>query len=123
MPEQARVINVTQLIDERELSRPQMVTIFLCGLVALLDGMDTQSIGVAAPFIIKALALKPGQFGPVFSAALFGAMVGALAFGPVADRLGRKRLMVVATALFGIFTVLTALAHSYNSLMVYRFLA
>jgi MFS transporter, AAHS family, 4-hydroxybenzoate transporter len=123
MAAEAKTIDVARLIDDRALSATQIITIALCGMVTMLDGADTQSIGIAAPLIAKSLGMKPGEFGPVFSAALFGAMIGALTFGPVADRFGRKRLLVAATAMFGVFTFATAIADSFSSLMIYRFLA
>ena len=118
-----RVLNVTDLIDERPMSGLQVATIVICGLVNLLDGMDTQSIGVAAPLIAKVLGLPMSSLGMVFSAALFGATLGALSFGPIADRLGRKLMLAVAAFIFGSFTLLTAQAGSYESLLTYRFLA
>lgn len=116
-------LDVTRLIDRRELSAAQITTIVLCGLVTLLDGMDTQSIGIAAPLIAKAIGVARNQFGLVFSAALFGALVGATGFGPIADRHGRKRLLAFAVALFGVFTLVTAYAASFRELLLFRFLA
>jgi AAHS family 4-hydroxybenzoate transporter-like MFS transporter len=62
-------------------------------------------------------------FSPAYSAGLFGAAIGALAFGPVSDRFGRKPLLVMTTALFGVFTCLTALADTFPELFVYRLIA
>jgi AAHS family 4-hydroxybenzoate transporter-like MFS transporter len=118
-----RLVNVTDLIDERPMSALQIITITMCGLVNVLDGMDTQSIGVAAPLIANALAVKVSSFGPIFAAALLGATVGALCFGPIADRVGRKLMLALATFLFGTFTLLTAHADSYQTLLIFRFLA
>ncbi len=116
-------INVTDLIDERPMSTLQVATVAICGLVNLLDGMDSQSIGVAAPLIAKSLALPMSSFGPVFSAALLGAAVGALSFGPIGDRIGRRRLLAIAAFTFGAFTLLTAWASDYYTLLLFRFLA
>ena len=116
-------IDVSKLIDDRKITTTQVVTIALCGLVTWLDGIDTQSIGIAAPLIAKSIGLAPGQFGSVFSSALFGALVGAIGFGPVADRYGRKFLLALSTALFGLFTLLTAYAWNLETLLVVRFLA
>ena len=88
-----------------------------------MDGIDTQSIGVAAPFIAEGLGIKIADFGPIFSAALLGATIGAATFGPLADRLGRKMLLVVAAILFGVFTILTALANSVPTLYAFSLLA
>jgi MFS transporter, AAHS family, 4-hydroxybenzoate transporter len=116
-------VDVARLIDESPLSGFQIGIILCCALVSALDGIDTQSIGVAAPFIAAGLGIKMPDFGPVFSAALLGATIGAATFGPLADRLGRKRLLVFATVVFGVFTVLTALANSVQVLYAFRLLA
>jgi AAHS family 4-hydroxybenzoate transporter-like MFS transporter len=117
------VIDVTELIDRRPLGPFQIMIIVLCGLVALLDGFDLLAIGVAAPGIVVTLHLGPGKLGSVFSVALLGLMLGAFAFGPVADRFGRKRALLGATATFGVFTFCTALSTSLEQLLLYRFIA
>jgi MFS transporter, AAHS family, 4-hydroxybenzoate transporter len=116
-------INVTELIDSRPLSRLQIRAILLCGLVALLDGLDSQSIGVASPAIAANLGLKAAAMGPVLSAALLGAAIGALSFGQLADRIGRKRTLIATTVVFAFFTFLTAVAESRGTLLIYRFAA
>ena len=116
-------VNVTRLIDDGPLTRFQIGTIVCCALVSALDGIDTQSIGVAAPFIAEELGVKLAHFGPIFSSALVGATVGAASFGPLADRFGRKTLLIVAVLLIGGFTILTVFAHSVPMLMAIRVLA
>ena len=118
----SEVCDVGARID-RGFTALQIRVVLLCALVALLDGIDTQSIGVAAPALASKLGIPLSAIGPVLSAALFGAMFGALAFGPLADRLGRKRLLCFATAVFGVFTLLTAQAETYWTLVLCRFLA
>ena len=105
------------------MSRMQIITVTICGMVNLLDGLDTQSIGVVAPLIAKSLGLPMTSLGMVFSAALFGATLGALSFGPIADRVGRRSMLIFSTFLFGVFTLMTAQAGSYETLLAYRFLA
>ena len=118
-----RLIDVGALIDAGPLSALQKRIFVLCGLVAVLDGVDTFSIGVAAPSIAAKLSIPLSSFGPVFSAALFGATLGAFGFGPLADRFGRKPLLVAAALIFSAFTFLTAFAHSYATLLAVRFFA
>jgi MFS transporter, AAHS family, 4-hydroxybenzoate transporter len=122
-PAPANEVNVTRLIDDGPITRFQIGVIVCCALVNLFDGADTQSIGVAAPFIAEELGIKIANFGPIFSSALVGATLGAASFGPIADRLGRKRLLIIATVLIGVFTTLTAFASSVPMLMTFRILA
>jgi MFS transporter, AAHS family, 4-hydroxybenzoate transporter len=122
-PDPTNAINVTRLIDDGPLSPFQIGTIVCCALVSALDGIDSQSIGVAAPFIAEGFGIKIADFGPIFSSALLGATIGAATFGPLADRLGRKTLLIVACILFGVFTILTAFATSVPMLMIFRVLA
>jgi MFS transporter, AAHS family, 4-hydroxybenzoate transporter len=122
-PQSAGVINITKLIDDGPVTRFQIGIIIACALINLFDGADTQSIGVAAPMIADGLGIKIASFGPIFSAALVGATVGAASFGPIADRFGRKTLLIVAAVLIGVFTLLTALATSVPMLMAFRVLA
>jgi AAHS family 4-hydroxybenzoate transporter-like MFS transporter len=122
MPE-ARVTDVTALIDAHPLGALQIRTLILCGLAALLDGLDLQSIGLAAPGIIATLHVPPRSFGLVFSTALLGLMVGAFCLGPVADQFGRRRILIGALVIIGAFTLATAYATSFQMLLVLRFLA
>lgn len=115
-------IDITELIDSRPIGSFQKRCIFLCALIAFLDGMDTQSIGIAAPFIVDSLHVPRAMLGMVFSAAILGAMLGALMVGSAADRFGRKRMLLVSVLVFGLGTIATSLAGSYDSLLAIRFL-
>ena len=106
----SETVNIDEVIAGHRLGAFQFRIIALCGLIALLDGFDLQSIGLAAPSIASVLHSPPPQLGTVFSAALAGLTLGAFGLGPVADRIGRKYVLIAATLLFGIFTVATAFA-------------
>jgi len=116
-------VDVDRLIDERPISALQIRVFILCALVAVLDAVDSQSIGVAGPLIRDAFHMSAGAFAPVYSAGLFGAAIGALAFGPISDRFGRRPMLIFTTALFGVFTCLTVFADSFPVLVFYRFVA
>jgi len=95
-------------------------TIALCFITALLEGLDLQSTGIAAPGIGAEFKLAPAMMGWVFSAGLVGLLPGAFVGGWLADRIGRKRVLVGAVLLFGVFSFATAHAWSYDSLLAAR---
>lgn len=99
-----------------------MQVIGLCALVAMLDGFDTQLIAFVAPAIAQAWNVQIASFGVVFAAGLLGLMLGAAGVGLLADRVGRKKAIVLSTAVFGFFALLTASAQSLSTLIVLRFL-
>ncbi len=97
------------------------LVVFVCFLIAAVEGYDIQAFGVAAPRMVPELGLNPGQQGWAGSAAMFGLVLGAFAGGWLADRFGRKPVLLGAVAAFGVFSLLTAAAHSYEALLWARF--
>ena len=74
-------VDVAQFIDAQPVGGFQIRLLLTCAAVLFLDGFDTQAIGYVAPALAKDLGLGRGVLGPVFSAGLFGLMIGALIFG------------------------------------------
>src|SRR4029079_889435 len=93
-----------------------------CSLVLLLDGFDTQCIGFLAPAIAAEMGLPMRAFGPVFSAALIALMIVALLSGPIADRVGRKIVIIGSALTFALFTIVTARAVTLQEVVIFRFL-
>lgn len=113
---------ITTTIDQSAFGRPQTLIVFLCALVALLDGFDTRSIAFVAPVIAETWKVAPASFGPVFGAGLLGLTAGAFVLSPAADRIGRKAVIVFSIFIFGLFALLTAWADNIHNLLVLRFL-
>ena len=99
-----------------------MVTVGLCFMVALMEGLDLQAAGIAAVGMAQAFALDKMQMGWIFSAGILGLLPGALAGGMLADRYGRKRILLGSVLLFGLFSIATALAWNYPTLLLARLL-
>jgi AAHS family 4-hydroxybenzoate transporter-like MFS transporter len=114
---------ILDVLNQPRLQPLQIRVFLICAAVALLDGIDNQSIGVAAPMMAPELGLNPTELGVIFSVAQVGATMGALGFGPFADRFGRKPAIFIATAIIALFTWLTAMSAGFGSLLAVRFMA
>jgi AAHS family 4-hydroxybenzoate transporter-like MFS transporter len=115
-------IDVAEFIDSQPVGRFQIRLLATCAAVLFLDGFDTQAIGFVAPALAREWGVTKVALGPVFSAGLFGLMLGALLFGPLADRVGRKKIIIVSTVAFGLGALITAFVQDVSTLIVIRFL-
>jgi AAHS family 4-hydroxybenzoate transporter-like MFS transporter len=118
----ARTIDVQEFIDAHPLSAVQRRIVALCFLVVALDGFDVAIVGHIAPALRAEWSLDVAALGPLFAAGLFGLMIGAFLVGPLADRYGRKRLLVLSVVAFGGTSVASAFAADVPTLNGLRFL-
>ena len=116
-----KTINISTVIDTQPIGGLQLRVFLLCAAVLFVDGFDVQGITYVAPAISREWGLPRGAFGPTFSAGLFGLMLGAILLAPLADRIGRRRVIILSCAAFGLGTLLTVWVASLSALLVLRF--
>ena len=116
-----RVVDVGAVVDQALLRPVSALVLTLCVMVATCDGFDNQALAFTAPAIAADWGLRMAEFAPVFSAGLFGLLLGSMVFGTLADRFGRRRLLIACTAVFGLATLATLFVHDTTALMLVRF--
>ncbi|MBV9563320.1 MAG: MFS transporter [Bradyrhizobium sp.] len=117
------IIDVTGVIERQRRNRLVLTVITLSTLMMFLDGYDLQAMAFAAPSIVRSWGIDKAALGIVFSAGLFGILVGGLVFGYLGDRIGRRLAILASALVFGGFTLAAAWAETTTHLIVLRFLA
>lgn len=116
-------IDVGEVIDNGQI-RPLHFAIFaLCAFCMIMDGFDVQALGYVAPAIIGEWKIAPALLGPVFGASNFGVLVGQLSFTILADKIGRRPVLILGTVTFSILTLVTGMVNSVPQLLAMRFIA
>jgi len=121
-PGSTPAVDVRTLIDTQPVGAYQWMVTAMCGLIVFVDGFDAQAMGFVAPAVTADLHVSRAVLGSVISSGLVGMMLGALFLGPVADRIGRKPILIASTLIFAVGSLLTATANTVDSLSLYRFL-
>ena len=117
-----KAIDIPALIDKGKTGRFQAGVLLLCGLCVIMDGFDVQAMGYVAPAIIHDWGVSKASLGPVFGAGLFGMLVGSLLFSLLADRIGRRPVLIAATLFFSVCMLATPSATSLFQLELIRFI-
>ncbi|MGB9885402.1 MAG: MFS transporter [Moorellales bacterium] len=105
------------------LNRFHYAVMLLAGLVELFSGYNSQIIAYTMPQIMPEWKLNPVLGGTLSAYTFVGFMVGSLGLGTIADRIGRKRTLMLSVALFAGFGGLAGLAPSFWPFVLLRFLS
>lgn len=116
-------LTIPSLIDNERLSAFQWRVFVLCFAIALFDGFDTQAIAFTGPAILAAFNLPAGSLAPILTAGIVGMTIGAMTFGTLGDRIGRRPTIMLCLAIFGGATLATAWATDTNYILALRFIA
>jgi len=103
------------------MNRRVLVSLALMAGVMLVDGFDLNAMPLAVPHLIGEYDLEASSFSSVFAAVLIGLGAGAVLFGPMGDRLGRRVMIVVPCFAIGVATLITATATTITTFLVWRF--
>jgi AAHS family 4-hydroxybenzoate transporter-like MFS transporter len=114
-------LNVTEIIDNSQVRSFQIGIFILCGLCLIMDGFDVQAWGYVAPSLFAEWNMA-SAVGRVASATLIGVMIGSVLFSMLADKIGRRPVLIGATLYFSALTLMTARVASLEQLLLIRFI-
>jgi AAHS family benzoate transporter-like MFS transporter len=118
-----RHIDLHERSDNARFGSLHRTVLFWCALIIICDGYDLAVAGIALPSIMKEMGVSATHAGFMVSSALFGMMAGAILFGTIADRIGRRWAISLCIGLFSVFTAAAGLAHDPVTFSAMRFLA
>jgi len=116
-------VNINELIDKASFTSFHWKVLIWCLLIIIFDGYDLVIYGVALPLLMQQWSLTAVEAGLLASAALFGMMFGAMIFGTLSDKLGRKKTILICVTLFSGFTFIGAFAKGPTEFAILRFIA
>jgi len=116
------VLDVEHIIDRNGVGRLQRRVLLICFGVLIVDGIDTTMSGYLGPALIADWGIPKAALGPVVTSGLVGLALGSLIAGPLADRFGRRRVIMCSLIFFGLFSAASALASGVASFSALRVL-
>jgi MFS transporter, AAHS family, 4-hydroxybenzoate transporter len=119
----SHILQTDRLVDDQKIGRFNIVLLVWSFLAMFADGYDISALSFAAPELVRQWGVARSAFGVVFSASLFGVLLGAPLLGYMGDRLGRRLAIVTGSVIFGVFTLAMMWATTLNEMTALRFLA
>lgn len=112
----------TDAVSRAPMRAFQWITVTVCMLVLVCDGIDLQLLGIVAPLVIEDFAVSRGTFGWAMSAALVGFGLGAWGGGWLGDTIGRRWTLALAALVFSLATMGASLADGVGTMALWRLL-
>ena len=122
MPSAANSVNIPELLAKSTIGPLQRRVFVLCLMTLIIDGFDVQAMGYVIPALSAAWGIEPAQFRTVLPAANFGVLIGSLLFSPIADKIGRRPVLIGSTLWFAVMTLAAAFAGNVTQLFWLRFI-
>lgn len=118
----SKAINIDEFFDSRTFTPFHWKILLLCLAVLIMDGFDIVAMGFIAPALVADWHISREALGPVMSMSLLGLALGGLLGGPLADRFGRRKVIIGSVFFFGAMSLLSAYSPDLTWLSVFRFL-
>ena len=119
----SNIVNLQNKLDHASLTGIHWNVLIWCFMIIIFDGYDLAIAGAALPSIMEDMGVTPTNAGFMMSSALFGMMIGAIFFGTLADRIGRRWTIAICLFLFSAFTAAAGLTSEPISFSIMRFIA
>ncbi|WKA59977.1 aromatic acid/H+ symport family MFS transporter [Planococcus shenhongbingii] len=118
-----RSINISRIVEESKFNRFHALVVFWCAFIIVCDGFDLVIYGAVVSVLMEEWSMTAVEAGTIGSLALIGMMCGAFIFAPLADKIGRKNVIIFCVLLFTVFTGLIAFSKSPAEFGIYRFIS
>ncbi|MXO66157.1 MFS transporter [Altericroceibacterium endophyticum] len=115
--------DIERFVDDQRIGPVQLTVLLVCGLVCFIDGFDIFMVGKIAPAIAESYGQPPEAMTELFVFQQVGLAIGAFTVSPLADRFGRRFMLMACCAIFGVITLLSTQAETLLHLSILRGLA
>lgn len=118
-----RPILVSEVIANSKFNNFFVFIFVVCWLTVINEGFNINVFGLVIPSLIKDWGLNPAQIGALGSFGMAGMIFGSLVFGPLSDKIGKGKALMLATAVYCVFTLAVGFSSGFNEFAIYRFIA
>lgn len=116
-------VDMQELASNAKFNPFHATVLIWCMVIIIIDGYDISVAGAALPSIMEQMGVSASTAGFMASSALFGMMVGAIFFGSLADKIGRRLTIAICVFLFSAFTAIAGLTDDPVTFSIVRFVA